>query len=127
MRKVLLLLVEWMKEVLGDRVVDVKVSKRLVDSPALVIDSSGMSSGMQRIIQMMDQERKAFTGAKVLELNPGHPVIAGLCGLKEKDEDMAKLVAHQILDNALLSANLNIDTQSMVNRVYSILEKAVQP
>lgn len=120
-------LVEWMKEVLGDRVVDVKVSKRLVDSPALVIDSSGMSSGMQRIIQMMDQERKAFTGAKVLELNPGHPVIAGLCGLKEKDEDLAKLVAHQILDNALLSANLNIDTHSMVNRVYNILEKAVQP
>lgn len=119
-------LTEWIKQALGDRVVEVKLSKRLVDSPALVIDSTGMSSSMQRMFQMMDKEGKAFPGAKVLEINGEHPVIKNLSKLKEKDADLAGLVAHQILDNALLSANLTVDSQGMVGRIYSILEKALQ-
>ena len=119
-------LAEWMKEVLVGRVVEVKVSKRLVESPALVLDSSGMSSGMQRIFQMMDKEKKGFPDAKVLELNAGHPVITNLAKLREKDSSLAELATHQILDNALLSANLTVDTQSMVNRIYGILEKALK-
>lgn len=119
-------LVDWMKDVLGDRVVDVKVSKRLVDSPALVTDISGVSGGMQRIAQMMDHSGKGFPGAKVLELNMGHPVIGNLLQLKEKDGELAEVAAHQILDNTLLSANLSVDTQSMVKRIYFLLEKALQ-
>jgi len=117
---------QWMKSVLGDKVSEVRISKRLVESPALVIDSTGMSGGMQRILDMMDKESKGFRGTKVLELNPRHPLIGSLSQLKEKDRDLAELVAHQIFDNALLSANLTVDTQSMVTRIYDILAKAVQ-
>jgi len=117
---------KWMKEVLGDRVAEVKVSKRLVDSPALVVDSTGISSSMQRMLQMMEKDKKLFSGAKVLEVNLGHPVIARLLSLKEEDAELAKLVAHQILDNALLAANLAVDTRSMVDRMTTILEKVME-
>lgn len=117
---------KWMKEVLADRVAEVKVSKRLVDSPALVVDSTGISSSMQRMLQMMEKDKKLFSGAKVLEVNLGHPVIARLLSLKEEDAELAKLVAHQILDNALLAANLAVDTRSMVDRMTTILEKVME-
>lgn len=119
-------LAEWMQGVLGDRVAEVKISKRLVESPALVIDSTGMSGGMQRLLELMDKEGKGFSGTKILELNAGHPVISKLTELKEKDSELATLAAHQILDNALLSADLSVDTHRMVNRIYEILEKAGQ-
>lgn len=117
---------EWLTEVLGGRVSEVKVSRRLVDSPALVSDATGLSSGMQRIYKMMDKEGKGFPASQILELNPDHPLITNLLDLKEKDEELAQLTAHQILDNAMLSANLNVDSHTMVNRIYEILEKATE-
>ncbi len=116
----------WFKEVLGDRVSEVKVSRRLVDSPALVTDAAGLSSGMQRLYQMMDKEGKGFPCTMILELNPSHPLITNLLDLKEGDEELAELTAHQILDNAMLSANMNVDRHTMVNRIYEILVKAVE-
>jgi len=43
--------------------------------------------------------------------------------LADNFEPVAKLVAEQILDNCRISAGLLEDPQSMVNRIYSILEK----
>ena len=58
-----------------------------------------------------------------LQVNPKNPIIRGLSDLKSKDEPTALLVANQLLDNALASANLLDDPKEMIARSYQALEK----
>jgi molecular chaperone HtpG len=116
-------LCEWIKETLGERVHEVRVSKRLVDSPAIALNADKfMSPGMKRIMKAMRQEVKE--GYRVnLEINSRHNLIKNLADLKDRDPDLAKLVAEQLFDNALIAAGFLDDPRTMVNRVYKILER----
>jgi TNF receptor-associated protein 1 len=115
-------LCEWFKETLGDRVNEVTISKRLVESPVIALNADKfMTPGMKRIMKAMRQEVKE--GYRVnLEVNSRHNLIKNLSDLKEKDPDLAKLVAEQLFDNALIASGFLDDPRSMVNRVYKILE-----
>ncbi len=118
-------LTKWMKEVLGDRVKEVSESKRLVGSPAIIVNPDGfMTSTMERIMQAQSQDMPT-PGGKNLEINTSHPLIKGLVDMRLKDEDFAKNVVQQVLDNALIQAGLIVDPREMVERNYKILEKAV--
>ena len=57
-----------------------------------------------------------------LEINKSHKLIKKLNELREKDEKLAKLVAEQIYDNTLLAAGFIDEPQTMVGRIYNILE-----
>ena len=57
-----------------------------------------------------------------LEINPRHPLIKRLVQLRTESPEKAKLVAEQVLDNALISAGLLDDASGMVKRLYKILE-----
>ncbi len=116
-------LCEWLKETLGDRVNEVGISKRLVESPVIALNADKfMTPGMKRIMKAMRQEIKE--GYRVnLEINSRHNLIKNLSGLKDKDPDLAKLVAEQLFDNALIAAGFLDDPRTMVNRVYKILER----
>jgi len=116
-------LCEWLKENLGERVEEVSVSKRLVDSPAIVLNADKfMTPGMRRIMKAMKQE--VDTHQKVnLEINTRHGLIKNLSELKDKDSELAKLVAEQVFDNALIAAGIIEDPRSMVGRLYKILER----
>ncbi|MFH7321592.1 molecular chaperone HtpG [Desulfurivibrio sp. D14AmB] len=117
---------QWFKEVLGDKVKEVKESKRLTDSPAMVVNPDGfMTSSMERVMRASGQKLPPF-GGKNLEINPGHPLIAGLEELRGRDETLARQVAEQILDNALIQAGLMVEPRSMVNRNYQILSRLVK-
>ena len=61
------------------------------------------------------------------QINPRHSIIHGLQKLVEKDEPTALLVANQLLDNALASANLMDDPREMIERSYQALEKITSP
>jgi molecular chaperone HtpG len=118
-------LTKWLKEVLGERVKEVNESKRLVSSPAIIVNPDGfMTSTMERIMQAQSQDMPR-PGGKNLEINTSHPLIKGLVEMRLKDEEYAKNIAEQILDNALIQAGLLIDPREMVERNYKILEKAV--
>jgi molecular chaperone HtpG len=120
-------LTKWLKEVYGDRVKEVNESKRLVNSPAIIVNPDGfMTSTMERIMQAQSQDMPR-PGGKNLEINTSHPLIKGLVDLRLKDEEFAKNIAAQILDNALIQAGLVIDPREMVERNYKILEQAVRP
>jgi molecular chaperone HtpG len=70
------------KTVLADAVSDVRVSKRLVDSPAcLVASAGGPDRGLDKLLEK--QASSAGT-APVLEINPSHPLVAALKGGKGK-------------------------------------------
>lgn len=116
----------WMKEVLGDRVKEVRESKRLVDSPAIVVNPDGfMTSTMERIMRAANQDLHDL-GNKNLEINVKHQLIRHLSELRTKDEAFARTVVEQIFDNALIQAGLLVNDRKMVERLYAILDRAVQ-
>ncbi|NMA52675.1 MAG: molecular chaperone HtpG, partial [Peptococcaceae bacterium] len=121
-------LTAWFKEVLGERVSEVRESSRLVDSPAIILDLDGIMTGsMQRFMMAMSEEmgEMAPVGRKVLEVNPSHPLIKRLLSLRQEDEVLAGLVAEQILDNALIASGAVDDPRLMVDRIYRIMEQAL--
>ena len=116
-------LVAWLKESLGERVAGVRASERLVDSPALALNADKlMSPHMRRLMKAMNKEGAQSPLRVDLEVNPNHAVIKRLSELRSAAPEKAKLVAEQILDNALISAGLLDDASGMVKRLYKILE-----
>jgi molecular chaperone HtpG len=114
---------KWLKDVLGERVAEVKPSERLVDSPAVALNADKfMSPHMRRVMKAMNKD-SAETPLRVnLEINPRHAVIRKLAGTRETSPDRAKLVAEQLLDNALMSAGLLEDPTKMLQRLNKLLE-----
>jgi TNF receptor-associated protein 1 len=120
-------LASWLKETLAGRVGAVRPSKRLVDSPAVVIDGDRvMTTGMRRILRAMQKDKDAVPDApQDLEINPRHPVIVGLQKMRGSDADLAGKVAQQLLDNALVAAGLLEDPRAMIQRLNELLARVL--
>ncbi|AFQ43614.1 molecular chaperone HtpG [Desulfosporosinus meridiei] len=118
-----LALTNWLKEVLGDKVTDVRESKRLVDSPAVVFSPFGTNS-MQRMMQLVNKDFNKV-GPSVLEINSAHPMIKRLDNARRNEDAFAKTAAEQIFENAQIAAGLIVDPRNMVNRLNEILERAL--
>jgi len=112
-------LIERVKSELGDKVNAVRMTDRLSNSPARLVDAEGaMEQSVQRVYQMMD---KSFEmPKKVLELNPRHPIIEGLAGLPAEDPRFG-LIAEQVFEDALLVEGLHPDPVSMVARIQDLM------
>ncbi|GHC07783.1 molecular chaperone HtpG [Cerasicoccus arenae] len=123
-------LCDWLKTTLGEtRVKTVAVGKRLVDSPIAAMNADAMmSASMRKIMRSMgrNDEMPEDSISVNLEINPRHGLIKHLSTLRESNEDTAKLIAEQLLDNALISAGMLDDPRSMVNRLNAILEKVAK-
>ena len=116
-------LTTWLKETLGERVTEVKASDRLVDSPALALNADKfMSPQMRRMMKAMNKESAEAPLKVNLEINPRSAVMKRLFETHTASPEKAKLVAEQILDNALISAGLLDDATPMVARLYKLLE-----
>ena len=116
---------KWIKQSLEDRVSEVETGERLINSPVCVVGEDGMGgASARRIMKMMQGPEGEMPASKVkFQINPNHAIIHGLFKLMEKDEPTALLVANQLLDNALASANLLDDPREMIARSYQTLEK----
>ncbi len=123
-------LTKWIKDTLGEQVKEVIVSKRLVDSPAIIVNPDGyMTSTMERVMQAARLEKGEplqELGNKNLEINPKHPLIRQVSLLRGIDEEFARNVIEQVFDNALIQAGLMVDPRKMVKRSYAILERATK-
>jgi molecular chaperone HtpG len=120
------LLCNFIKETLGDKVGEVRVSSRLVDSPAVVVDSEKtMTAGMRRILKNLNRGGES-PFKHDLEVNPNHPMLVGLEAFRQANPEMAGQVAEQIYDNALIAAGLLDDPQSMLKRINTLLEQVVK-
>ena len=120
-------LAQWLKEAFGDKVGDVRISKRLVESPAVVVDADKfMTSSMRRIMKAVKKEGEASPPTKHdLEINPAHPIISRLDAMRQKDAALATSVAEQVLDNARVAAGLLEDPRAMLSRLNQLLEKVL--
>jgi molecular chaperone HtpG len=120
---------KWLKETLGDKVNEVRVSQRLVDSPAVVVDSDKfMTASMRRIMKAMKQpDGPEVPAAKYdFEINPTHPIIARLDAVRQKDATLAASVSEQVLDNARVAAGLLEDPRAMLTRLNQLLAKVLE-
>jgi len=117
-------LCKWISDELGDRVKEVSISKRLVDSPVIALNADKiMTPSMRKIMKSIHKEIGQSENEINLEINPNHNLIKNLNTLKDSDKDLAKLVVEQLYDNALVAAGFIEDPRSMVNRVYELLER----
>ena len=117
-------LVERFKQVLGERVLDVRASKRLSQSVARLVDpEGGLTPELQRVYQYLGKEVEL--PKKILELNPAHVLLKNLLKL-ESGSELQNLVNEQIYDSALLVEGLHPDPSSMVPRLQQIMEAALE-
>lgn len=87
-------LIQKFKSVLEDRVKDVRISDRLVDSPScLIADEFDMGGNMERILKAIGQD--APTAKPILEINPDHDLIKRMDPESETVEDWACLLFDQ--------------------------------
>lgn len=120
-------LAKWLKEILGDKVGVVRVSQRLVESPAVIVDADKfMTANMRRIMKAMKQDGPELPAAKHdFEINPAHPIMSQLDTMRQKDAGLATSVAEQILDNARVAAGQLEDPRAMLTRLNQLLEKVL--
>ena len=119
---------EWLKTTLSDSLQEVNASDRLVDSPAILVDHE--SAAIMRMMRMADQEHKtggvqAFTPKQKMEINPSHLIIQHLNKTRNKDPELAKLVAEQLYDNATVAAGIMEDPRVMLKNLNAILLKSM--
>jgi molecular chaperone HtpG len=105
-----------LKEALKDKAEDVRVTTRLVDSPAcLVVKDDGMSTQLARMLKQAGQP--APTVKPVLEVNAEHPLVKKLDGSVHFND-----LAHILFDQALLAeGGLPDDPAAYVRRVNALL------
>ena len=112
---------------MGDRVNEVRSSKRLVGSPAIVLESDQfMTASMRRILKSMQPEGAAPPPKPDLEINPRHPIIARLEKMRHADAALAGTVSAQLLDNARLAAGLLEDPRTMLTRLNELLQQVLK-
>eukprot|EP01039_Chlorochromonas_danica_P006208 gene6208-6846_t len=125
----------WMKDVLGDRITRVEVSARLVDSPAIIVQSEyGVSPNMQKYLRAQavveNDDKGQFANIfnqAVLEINADHPIIARLKKDHEEnpDSEEAKEIVKMVFSTAALAAGYVLDnaadySQSVVNMMTKL-------
>jgi len=113
-------LVERIKTALGDKVREVRVTHRLVDSPAcLVVDENELSGNLERMLKAAGQKVPATK--PILEINPAHAVIGKL--KVSADEDFADW-ASLLFDQSVLAEGGQLENPAdFVKRMNTLMLK----
>jgi molecular chaperone HtpG len=112
-------LVAKLKELLGDRISEVKVSARLTDSPScLALGDYDLAPHLARLLREAGQE--VPDSKPTLEINPAHPLVKRVEG--EGDEARAKDLAMLLLEQAEITAGAALpDPAAFVQRMNRLL------
>lgn len=113
------------KDVLGDKVSEVRVTNRLTDSPAcLVTGDHDMSLNMERIIKESGQPMN-MTGMgnskPIFEINPSHALVNSI--KNEQDDDRFANISNILFDQAILSEGGQLDDPAaFVHKLNGLLQ-----
>ncbi|XP_038618711.1 heat shock protein 75 kDa, mitochondrial [Tachyglossus aculeatus] len=121
-------LMAWMRNALGSRVTNIKVTTRLDTHPAMItVLEMGAARHFLRMQQLAKtNEERAQILQPTLEINTGHALIKKLDQLRNNQPDLAQMVIDQIYENAMIAAGLNDDPRPMVGRLNELLTKALE-
>merc|ERR1712139_545695 len=113
----------FIKDVLSERVQDVKFSDRLVSSPAIV--TSILTPHMRKMMKQLMQG-KEDTGMNnvpvTLELSAKHHIVTTLHTIMESNEPVARIAVEQLYDNACIAAGTLDDPRVLMARLNKVLE-----
>jgi len=114
--------IEKIKKALGDKVKDVKLSRRLHDSPSCIVaDENDPSMQMAQMLKAMGQMPMQET-KPILEVNGEHPIILSLKDID--DESRIADISGVLLDQALLVEGIKLkDPSDFVKRLNRLLSK----
>ncbi len=116
------------KVALGDKVKDVRLSDRLTESPVcLIADEQGLDMHLERLLK----QHKQIDGlsARVLEINPTHPLIKRLAGVAEEKKGGDPILddaAFLLLDQArIVEGEPVLDPQAFTRRMSNVMQKGL--
>ena len=101
-------LLSFVKDALGDKVTEVKLSGNLGAAPVCVTPDSGMSFEMEKYMKRVNPDF-AFASGRILELNPEHPAVQAMEKATVQDAEKAKDYAFLLYCQALLMADLPLE------------------
>merc|ERR1711884_866521 len=115
----------------GVKIEKVEISKRLTESPVVVVTSQfGYSAQQEKVMKAQAFQNKdqlgMMSGRKTLEVNPNHPVVIDLLSKvkADKEDPAAKDTAQVLFQTALIESGYEIaDPSALVNRVYRLMSK----
>jgi HSP90 family molecular chaperone len=120
-------LTEWFKELLGDKIKEVKISHRLVDSPAAIVSSDKyMTTAMKRILKSIRKDEPSGSADYDLEINPANNVIYQLYKAWDANKPIAPEIAQQVYDNACITAGIIDDFSPLVKRINNLMEQTLK-
>ena len=115
-------LIEKLKEILKDKVSDVRLSSRLKTYPVCLVSDDNLSIDMEKVLRQLNQEN--VKANKILELNPEHELFALLKSMYEKNEDLSEY-AQLLYEQAALMAGLTIeDPAAYALKITELMLKA---
>ena len=104
-------LLDFVKEALGERVKEVKISEKLKNHAACLTAAGGLSFEMEKYLKSMQPE-KDMQADRVLELNAEHKIFSRLNALYSIDEDRAKKYAEVLYNQSACMAGIETDDAS---------------
>lgn len=102
---------EFVKTTLGDKVKDVRISKKLVNHPVCLTAEGGISFEMEKYMAAVQPDAQ-MKAERVLELNAAHPAFKALCEAFGSDKEKAEKYARILLAQAELIAGLPLENPS---------------
>jgi molecular chaperone HtpG len=111
-----------MKEILGDRIKEVRASKRLKTHPVCLANEGELSIEMEKILNAMPNAQ-GIKAEKVLEINTDHQVFQALKAAHGQDQEKFKLYTELLYNQALLIEGLPIeDPVDFTNKVCQMMK-----
>ena len=114
-----------LKQALGDKVKDVRASKRLTESAVCIVNDSMMDRTLEKLLSRQ-KDSGVSVSAPILEVNAGHPLIKALAALvKAKGAGSVDDAALLLLDQAFIIEGEQIpDPASFAKRLADVMAKA---
>lgn len=104
-----------MKDVLHDKVKEVRISSRLKSDPVCLVSDEGVSLEMEKYLQN-DPMNQGIKASKILEINPDHPIFNTLSEIYKENPDSLDSYMDVLYDEALLIAGLPIEDPTAFSR-----------
>ncbi len=110
------------REILGERITDARISKRLNQSPSCLVSPDGSTSQMHKIMQLVTKDTSI--PKKIFEINQDHRLVRNLLSVfvKNEKDEFVSTVVEQLYESALLMDGYLADPHKMVSRLNRLLE-----
>ena len=115
-----------MKEALGEKVKEVRLSSRLKSHPVCLVSDEGLSMEMEKVLNQMPNQNEVKAG-KILEINPDHEIFTTLQKIYDKHPELMDEYTDLLYTQAMLIEGYKIeDPIAYANQVCDLMIRTNQ-